>query len=50
MLNFLKEFFVFLIKRKKFWIYPIVIILLIFGSLLVLTQGTVVAPFIYTIF
>lgn len=50
MLNFLKEFFVFLIKRKKFWIYPIVIVLLIFGSLLVLTQGTVVAPFIYTIF
>ncbi len=50
MLNFLKEFLVFLIKRKKFWIYPIVIILLIFGSLFVLTQGTVVAPFIYTIF
>ena len=50
MISFFREFMTFLIKRKKFWIYPIVLILLLFGSLLVLTQGTVVAPFIYTIF
>jgi hypothetical protein len=50
MFNFLKEFFTFLFKRKKFWIMPILIVLLIFGVLIVMTQGTAIAPFIYTIF
>tara|TARA_Y100000816_G_C25982437_1_gene512984 strand:- start:512 stop:661 length:150 start_codon:yes stop_codon:yes gene_type:complete len=49
-MSFLKEFFEFLLIRKKFWLYPIIIILLIFGGLIVLTQGSAVAPFIYTLF
>ncbi len=49
-LSFLKEFWDFLKIRKKYWLLPIIIVLLIFGSLIVLTQGTAVAPFIYTIF
>ena len=47
---FLKEFWLFLKVRKKFWILPILITMLIFGGLVLLTQGTAVAPFIYTIF
>ena len=50
MLDFLKEFFDFLIERKKFWLFPIMFVLLIFSVLIVLTQGTAIAPFIYTIF
>ena len=50
MIEFLKEFMVFLVKRKKFWLYPIILTLLVFGLLIVLTQGSAVAPFIYTIF
>ncbi|MBD74541.1 MAG: hypothetical protein CMM96_03505 [Rickettsiales bacterium] len=50
MLDFLKEFFNFLIERKKFWLFPIMFVLLIFSVLIVLTQGTAIAPFIYTIF
>ena len=50
MFEFLKEFFIFLVKRKKIWIYPIVIFLLTFGFLIVPEQGTEVAPFIYTLF
>ena len=50
MKSFLKEFFQFLLERKKFWLFPIIIILLLFSVLIVLTQGTAVAPFIYTIF
>ncbi len=50
MIDFLKEFWEFLKERKKFWLLPIIIILGIFGILIVLTQGTAVAPFIYTIF
>ena len=49
-MEFLKKFFMFLKVRKKFWLLPIIIILLLFGGLIVLTQGTAVAPFIYTIF
>lgn len=48
--SFLKEFCQFLLERKKFWLFPIIIILLFFSILIVLTQGTAVAPFIYTIF
>ena len=50
MLDFLKEFVEFLMERKKYWLIPIVIILVFFGALIVLSQGSVVAPFIYTIF
>ena len=50
MLEIFKEFFVFLMARKKFWLFPIFLILIIFGGLIVLSQGTAVAPFIYTLF
>lgn len=49
-MEFIKEFFLFLKERKKYWLLPVLIISLILGSLLVLTQGTALAPFIYTIF
>ena len=49
-MNFVKEFLEFLKVRKKYWLLPIIIFLVIFGGLIVLTQGTAVAPFIYTIF
>jgi hypothetical protein len=49
-MNFLIEFWNFLKYRKKYWLFPILIILVLFGSLIVLTQGSAVAPFIYTIF
>ncbi len=44
------ELIKFFIARKKYWLLPMVIIFLIFGGLLFLTQGTVFAPFIYTVF
>jgi len=47
---FLIEFYNFLKHRKKYWLLPILIVLVLFGSLIVLTQGSAVAPFIYTIF
>lgn len=47
---FLKEFWRFLMVRKKFWLLPILFVLVIFGGLIVLSQGSAVAPFIYTIF
>jgi len=50
MLEFLKEFWDFLKVRKKYWLLPILIVLVLFGALIVLSQGTAVAPFIYTIF
>jgi|TARA_B100000586_G_scaffold49970_1_gene33273 hypothetical protein len=50
MLSFLKEFFDFLKERKKYWLLPIIIVLALFGILIVLSQGSVIAPFIYTIF
>jgi len=50
MIEFIKEFFEFLKERKKYWLYPIIIVLFLFGALIVLSQGSAVAPFIYTIF
>ena len=50
MFEFFKEFWDFLKVRKKYWLSPILIVLVLFGSLIVLSQGTAVAPFIYTIF
>jgi len=49
-MDFLKEFWEFLIVRKKYWLFPILFVLVIFGALIILSQGSVVAPFIYTIF
>ena len=46
----LMELWMFMRERKKFWLLPIVVVLMLFGSLVVLTQGTVIAPFIYTLF
>ena len=50
MIDFLKEFWEFLNARKKYWLLPIIIVLALFGVLIVLSQGSAVAPFIYTIF
>jgi hypothetical protein len=50
MIEFLKEFWDFIKFRKKYWLLPILIVLVLFGALIVLSQGTAVAPFIYTIF
>ena len=44
------ELWAFMRERKKFWLLPIVVVLLLFGGLIVLTQGSAVAPFIYTLF
>ena len=44
------ELFKFLWIRKKIWLFPVIIILIIFGMLIVFSQGSVLAPFIYTIF
>lgn len=50
MIEFLKEMWAFMRARKKFWLLPIIVILLLLGGLLVLAQGSAVAPFIYTLF
>jgi hypothetical protein len=49
-IKFLKELWIFLRVRKKLWLSPIIIIMLIFGGILIFAQGSVVAPFIYTLF
>ena len=49
-MSFLKEFWTFLRFRKKFWLLPILVTILLFGVLLLLAQGSAVAPFIYTLF
>jgi hypothetical protein len=48
--EFLSELWAFMRERKKFWMLPILVVLLLFGTLIVLTQGSAVAPFIYTLF
>jgi len=50
MLSFLCEFWSFLRVRKKYWLAPIFVMMVIFGGLIVLTKGSAVAPFIYTLF
>lgn len=50
MSEFLTELWAFMRERKKFWLLPILVVLLLFGTLIVLTQGSAVAPFIYTLF
>jgi hypothetical protein len=48
--EFLQELWAFMRERKKFWLLPIILVLVLLGSLIVLTQGSAVAPFIYTLF
>ena len=50
MLDLLADLWDFMKERKKFWLLPIILVLLILGGLLVLAQGSAVAPFIYTLF
>lgn len=50
MWTFLVEFWRFLRVRKKYWLLPVLLVTLLFGGLIVLTQGSAVAPFIYTLF
>ena len=50
MLDFLKDLWDFMKVRKKFWMAPIIIVMLLLGALIVLSQGSAIAPFIYTVF
>ena len=50
MMELIKDLLGFLVERKKLWMAPIILMLLLFGSLIVLTEGSAVAPFIYTLF
>jgi hypothetical protein len=49
-MDFLRELWAFLRVRKKLWLLPIIIFMVVFGGLMILAQGTAVAPFIYTVF
>ena len=49
-MSFLSELWVFLRVRKKFWLLPIMLMMLLFGTLLILAQSSAIAPFIYTLF
>jgi hypothetical protein len=50
MIAIAREFFAYMSARKKWWLLPVLLTLLIFGGLLILAQGSAVAPFIYTVF
>lgn len=50
MIDILKELLIFLKTKKKFWLWPIIFFLFIFGGLLIVTQGTAIAPFVYSLF
>lgn len=50
MIDFIKEYWEFLKVRKKYWLLPLIIVLALFGFLIVLGQGSALAPFIYTVF
>ena len=50
MIEFLKDLWDFMRERKKFWLAPIIVIMLLLGALIVVAQGSAVAPFIYTLF
>ncbi len=49
-MSILKELWQFLKVRKKFWLFPVILVMLFLGALIVLSQGSAIAPFIYTIF
>ncbi len=50
MIDFLKDLWDFMKERKKFWLAPIIVVMLLLGVLIVVAQGSAVAPFIYTLF
>ena len=50
MLSVIGELFAFMSARKKWWLMPIIVVLLVVGGLLILAQGSAIAPFIYTVF
>jgi len=50
MMDTLKDLWAFLKERKKWWLLPVVVVLLLVGALLILSSGTAVAPFVYTLF
>lgn len=49
-MDFIAEFWAFLKVRKKYWLLPVIVMMAVFGGLVILSQGSAVAPFIYTIF
>ncbi len=49
-MSFLKELWTFMKVRKKFWLLPVIMVMLLLGTLIVLGQGSAIAPFIYTLF
>lgn len=49
-MSFLKELWTFMRVRKKYWLFPILLVMALLGALIVLAQGSAVAPFIYTLF
>ena len=49
-MEFIKDLWGFLRVRKKFWLLPLIVVLLTFGALIILTAGSAIAPFIYTLF
>jgi len=49
-MDFLREFWYFIANRKKFWLIPMVTVLVVIGSLIMLAKGSAVAPFVYTLF
>lgn len=49
-MSFLKELWAFMRARKKYWLIPIIVMAAVLGGLIVMTQGSAVAPFIYTLF
>jgi hypothetical protein len=49
-MSFIKELWDFIKARKKFWMIPILLMMALFGALIVLSQGSAVAPFVYTLF
>lgn len=50
MIELFKDLFAFMKERKKFWMAPVILVMVILGALLVLAQGSAIAPFIYTLF
>ena len=49
-MSFIPEFWAYLRARRKFWLVPVLLVLLLFGGLMILAKGSAIAPFIYTIF
>jgi hypothetical protein len=49
-MSFLKELWQYMRARKKYWLVPVIVMMVIFGGLIILTKGSAIAPFIYTIF